>query len=115
MFHPRVISQRLDAYCKAGHAKIELTERQRQQGISPAFEPQYHSLSEVQAANAHFDALIDNDGNLKPDEYGRKRELSAEEAKWIQNELLLCRMDYLYWATRYEYRAAHLALDTGRA
>jgi len=101
MFHPRVISQRLDAYCKDGHAKIDLTERQRQQGISPVFEPQYHSLSEVQAANAHFDALIDNDGNLKPDEYGRKRELSAEEAKWIQNELLLCRMDYLYWATRY--------------
>jgi hypothetical protein len=95
MFHPRKISERLDAYCHAGHAKIELTERQRQQGISPTFEPVYHSFTEVQAANAHFDAIVDDEGKLKPDEYGRKRELSAEESKWIQNELLLCRMDYL--------------------
>src|SRR6185436_13145087 len=101
MYHPKVINKRLTEYCAAGYAKIELTERQRTQGCSAAWEPQYHSVAEVQAANAHFAALLDEDGKLKPDEYGRKREFSVEESRWIANERLLSRMDYLYWATRY--------------
>jgi hypothetical protein len=103
MYHPKVINGRLEEYCRGGHAKLELTERQRTQGCSAAWEPQYHSPTEVQTANAHFAALLDEEGNLKPDEYGRKREFSIEEARWIANERLLCRLDYLYWATRYAY------------
>lgn len=71
------------------------------QGVSEKFEPAYHTTAEISAANAHFSAIIDDEGNLKPDEYGRKREFSAEESKWIANERLLCRLDFLYFSTRY--------------
>lgn len=58
----------------------------------PGFRLTYHTIPQVESANAHLR------------EVAKKRNwLTPEELRWIKNERLLCSIDFLYWATRYAY------------
>lgn len=61
------------------------------------FFPEYHTVSNVQEANQHFEKLWD------PEKGGWSRPLKQREIKWIRNERVLCGCDFRYWATRYAY------------
>lgn len=66
---------------------------------SRTFEFRYHTLSEVETMSAHFNSLIDSQGNLT-------RKLTLDEHRWMINERALCRWDFNYYITRY-YRILH--------
>lgn len=53
-----------------------------------------HPLAFVERSVAHLDALMQDDGTLR-------RPLTPDERAFIRNERLVCKMDYLYWASRY--------------
>lgn len=54
-----------------------------------------HSLDQVVTATAHFAALHDEKSDTLV------RPLTAEERDFIDNEMMLCSVDFLYWAERY--------------
>jgi hypothetical protein len=80
MYHPRIIEKRLNA--AAQNLKMEF---------------EYHSIKQVDDANSHFKELVN------PETGEPKRELDAEEKKWIRNEHTLCMCDYSYYATHYAF------------
>ena len=92
MFHPKITQRTLEAWAaKPGN-----------------FEPQRHSVIEVERLVSHFDALVDQDenGNLvsvRNPEKDWKETLDSEETRLIRNELMLCRADFHYWVSRYCY------------
>jgi hypothetical protein len=55
-----------------------------------------HSIDEVDQANAFFDSIHDGRG-------GFTRDLTSKELEWLQNERILCRIDFDYWTTRYHW------------
>jgi hypothetical protein len=55
-----------------------------------------HSPSECQAQRAALDSLLDDKGEMR-------RPLQPSELAWIENERALCKIDFLYYATRYCY------------
>src|SRR5881396_3046439 len=61
------------------------------------FEPEHHSVRQVESANNHFKDLVDWDTGKW------KRLLQKDELRWIENEHALCTCDYTYWATRYAF------------
>lgn len=55
----------------------------------------YHTDAYVAGCIAHFEDLLDEDsGQLK-------RALAIDEQRFIQNERMLCALDFRYWAGRY--------------
>jgi len=64
--------------------------------FKPGFYLQRHSIAQVVQANSHLDSLILPDGTMK-------RPYNLEEIRWIRNERAMCRVDFLYWATRYAF------------
>jgi hypothetical protein len=73
--------------------------------FQPGFSLQYHSVSQVAQANAHFDELLCEEGEkgVEWDGMQLERPLNAEETRWVINERTLCRLDFEYWATRYAF------------
>lgn len=50
----------------------------------------YHGIAQIEAATAHFNDLMDP-------ERGLKRNLTPDEARWIDNERTLCALDFRYY------------------
>lgn len=69
--------------------------KRRQAGLPEEFRAERHSVSQIDRNNAHFAALVD------PETGELTRELAADEIQWVENERLLCTLDYPYWAERY--------------
>lgn len=63
-----------------------------------AFQP--HSLSQIDAAIAHFDDLLTDEGEMK-------RALTPDEKRFVQNERRLSALDFHYYLSRYAYIVAH--------
>ena len=65
--------------------------------------PEYHSQSEIDSFNSHFNALA----KKAEDDEGHPQyvfnHLSYDEMKWIDNEYKICAADYRYWSTNYAY------------
>lgn len=88
MFHEIKINQKIEISWKALHAE------------DPKLFPDdsylvKHTVAAVEQANQHFSDLMENEVLI--------RALNEEEIKWIRNERAVCRVDFLYWATRYAY------------
>lgn len=66
-----------------------------------------HSIDQVIAAVAHLSALCDTTTSTTPI---LVRPLTAEEKDFIDNETLLCGVDFEYWATRYGWVEADNAM-----
>jgi len=65
--------------------------------------PEYHSLSDIESFNAHFEALADKaEREEGKREYVQDR-LNYDELKWIDNEFRICACDYRYWSENYAY------------
>jgi hypothetical protein len=60
------------------------------------FQLERHSVADVDRQVKRLNELMGDDGRLI-------RGLSSEEEQWILNESALCKLDFLYWATRYAY------------
>jgi len=60
------------------------------------FRIQRHSIDQVAQANAHIEAIFDEEGK-------QTRPYTVAEVRWIRNERALCRCDFVYWATRYGF------------
>jgi hypothetical protein len=71
------------------------------------FTPEYHSISECEQAVSHLQSIVDidyeservisrRDPTRSPEET-----LTPQEIRWIENERLLCRVDFRYWVSRY--------------
>lgn len=59
----------------------------------------YHTFDEVERMNASLAQVwaLDSESGA----YQRVRELTQAEVAWINNETLLCRIDFRYWVDRY--------------
>lgn len=62
--------------------------------------PNYHSISQIDSFNAHFEEL-----GKKADSSGKDLEsmLGFDELTWIDNEYRICAADYRYWSENYAY------------
>ena len=98
MYHPTIIEtnvSRTQADLNARALKSRDPELER-------LTLQYHSISEVKTARSHFDERFRKwsyDHEVDPKTPPIKFDL--EEKRWIRNERILSRLDFLYWATRY--------------
>lgn len=80
--------------------KMEESERLLKEENSNLFGENFHLVCHtvpacVQAIE-YLNTLVGADGNLI-------RPLNEDEIKWIRNERAICRVDFLYWATRYAF------------
>ena len=90
MFHPRIIRATLDRW--AAHPGN--------------FEPEYHSVIEAERIAAHFNSLVEPDENgalvnLRAPGKDWRETLEPDEVRLIRNEMILCRADFHYFASRY--------------
>ena len=84
MYHPKIVSKRLDRIADAIRASSD-----------PGFKFVEHSTAEVDEWNAKLDSIFDpNSGNFT-------RQPTVEEESWIRHEISRCKVDFLYFATRY--------------
>lgn len=90
MYSPKIINKRL----------VEATAAIRLKPGFEKFEPEYHSIRQVEANNAHFKSLVDPDD---PSGKTMIRALHPDELLWIKNERLISSLDYRYWVTRYAF------------
>lgn len=63
----------------------------------PGWKPERHTLSQIDAANAHFKTLWD------PELEKWKRKLDAKEQAWIVNERRMAALDFRYWGSHYSW------------
>ena len=98
MYHPSVIQTNVD------RVQSELAVR-AQRARDPELEKlelQYHSLSEVLSSRSHFDERLRKyDADLERDSKTPPLKFGLDERRWIRNERIMCRLDFMYWATRY--------------
>ena len=92
MFHPTIIDRTLTRWA----------------AIRGNFEPERRSVLEAERIVAHFNSLVepDEDGTLvsvrDPAKHWRES-LNEEEKRVIRNEIILCRADFSYFASRYAW------------
>ncbi len=60
---------------------------------------QYHSVEEVDQAIAHFSTKLDGEGRL----VDPRKSYTPQERQWVENEKILCTVDFTYWLTRYAW------------
>ena len=65
--------------------------------------PEYHTLSEIESFNAHFEALADKAEREEGSRAYVQERLGYEELKWIDNEFRICACDYRYWSENYAF------------
>lgn len=94
MYHPDVVSRRIEAAVASGEVYYELTAADGRR-TRRHFQPTYHSVSEVDASVNHLRELFDEEAGQT------KRPLEESEIAFIANERLLCRLDYRYYAGSY--------------
>lgn len=90
MFSQKLTNQKIERWVRAGK-----------------FTPEYHSTAEVERATAHLNSLVQYDygtdalvSTRNPDKNWEET-LTPEEVRWIENETLLCRIDFQYFISRY--------------
>lgn len=86
MYSPLIISRNLDL------ASAEI--RKRHPELPSGWELTHSTQGEIEDMVAHFDSLLDDRGNLT-------RELTWEEQMWVLQETTLCKLDFLYFGSRY--------------
>ena len=86
MYNPRVIQQNIAAYLRNEGPRAKLRR---------------YSVKEARHNADHLDSLITQDGKLDPVQ--RPHGLLHDEQAFIQNERVMCRLDFLYWAARYAF------------
>lgn len=84
MYSPKIIRQKIALYEKATGKKLVR-----------------HSVAAIRKVVQTFNQLLDDDGNLS--KKLRPSGLLPNEKDFIRNEIALCRIDFLYWCTRYVY------------
>lgn len=62
-----------------------------------------HTLRDCRRNVDHFDSLLLEDGTLDPKQ--RPAGLTPKEKAYIRNEIALCRLDFVYWLSRYVFIA----------
>lgn len=65
--------------------------------------PEYHTQSEIDSFNSHFNALAKKAEDDEGHPQYAFNHLSPEEMAWIDNEYKICAADYRYWSTNYAY------------
>lgn len=60
-----------------------------------------HTIRDCRRNVEHFNSLLQEDGTLDPKQ--RPSGLLTEEKNYIRNEIALCRIDFVYWLSRYVY------------
>ena len=86
MYHPSVIDRRLSNMATSIRASVD-----------PNFSFKEFSISEVEHFCAELEKIYDPlSGNLLSP-------LSIEGESFIRHEISRCKVDFLYWATRYAY------------
>lgn len=90
MYHPTIIQQNIDRAIQS----CVLGKDSAGKGVRP----EYHTKFEVAQAIRQLDSTreMDDDGNIHI-----LRPFTPDEIKWMENERLLCRMDFHYFASRY--------------
>jgi len=90
VYSTRIVNQRIERWVRSGQ-----------------FIPEYHSVAECERATAHLNSLAtfdhEADKLIATRDPNRRVEetLTADEVRWIDNETLLCRLDFRYWVDRY--------------
>src|SRR5215471_7766978 len=89
MFHPKIIETTLERWS-------------RQKGN---FTPEPHSVLEAERLISHFNSIVEVDEGVlrstRDPEKNWRETLTAEEARLIRNERILCRADFGYFVSRY--------------
>jgi hypothetical protein len=73
------------------------------------FTPEVHSLAECERAISHFESLVEVDYeservvSVRNPDARPEETLTKDEVRWIENETLLCRIDFRYWVSRYVF------------
>jgi hypothetical protein len=67
-------------------------------------------LHRIDAIIAHFNDIIDDAGNLDPAK--RPKGLTPREREIIEGQRIVCKLDFLYWSSRYAWIKSTLG-DTG--
>jgi hypothetical protein len=65
--------------------------------------PEYHSRSEIDAFNSHFNDLANKAERDEGDKRYVQDHLGPEELSFINNEYNICACDYRYWSENYAY------------
>ncbi len=65
--------------------------------------PEYHSLSEIESFNSHFNAIADKAEREMGDRKYFQERLGYDELTWIDNEYRICACDYRYWSDNYAF------------
>ena len=86
MYHPKIIDRRL--------SRLADTIRR---DLDPAFEFHDFSIPDVAERAESLSKLYD------PTSAALIRPLSVDEEAWIRHEINRCKVDFLYWATRYAF------------
>lgn len=60
-----------------------------------------HSVVACRKAVAHLNSLLTDDGEI--DKHKRPNGLFPNERDFIRNEIALCRIDFIYWCSRYAF------------
>lgn len=95
MFHPQRNNELLEIVTQL-LIQNSPTDDKGRAVFKPGFHLERHSIDQVIQANAHFD-------KVRPKLASGERKLNFEEIRWIRNERAICRIDFLYWATRYGF------------
>lgn len=70
-------------------------------------EPKRHTRAQIDAAITHFNSLVEitlrRDASRFPLIIQRKRAFTPDELAFIENERLLCRLDFRYWLSNYAW------------
>jgi hypothetical protein len=65
--------------------------------------PEYHSLSEIDSFNSHYNAKCERLKSQYGDDVSVEEYLDQDELKWISNEYTICACDDRYWLESYAY------------
>lgn len=82
------------------YSKSVIDEKLKVSKMFLGWQPEYHSIEEVERFNAHMNSLLIEEE--KP-YIAYKRDLTKREVWWIRNERALCHCDSMYFKTRYAY------------
>lgn len=90
MYSRKIVNAKIERYVKAGK-----------------FAPEYHTVNECLRGVSHLDNLVETDPETDKivavrDSHKRLEDtLTKDEVAWIDNETLLCRVDFWYFISRY--------------
>jgi hypothetical protein len=100
MYHPSVIAANVERMQQEINARANQT---RDPDLH-RLELTYHSINEVASNLSHFRNRVDeHNAALGANPKTPPLAFDLAERRWIRNERIMCRLDFLYWATRYAF------------